>query len=552
MSPRSAPEGKTARAGHAISPLMTTDREWWRGAVIYQIYPRSFADSNGDGVGDLAGIIERLDHVASLGVDGVWLSPFFPSPMKDFGYDVADYTGVDPLFGTLDDFDALVGRAHSLGLKVIIDQVWSHTSDAHAWFVESASSRENPKADWYVWSDAKADGSPPNNWQASFGGPSWTWSSARRQYFLHNFLAEQPDLNFWQPAVQVAILAAARFWLERGVDGFRLDVINYLFHDKALHDNPKANYARAPALPTRFQRHVFDRSRPQTLEFVADLRRLLDSFGETMSVGEVVDDPPLPRQQEYTAPPEGLHTAYGFHFLTARSASPALFAEAAEAWAKSPGWPSWSLGNHDVARFASRLARSGDPGEARVLLAALMCLRGTIFLYQGEELGLPQADVPFAALKDPYDIAAWPAGVGRDGARTPMPWTREGPAAGFSTSEATWLPVDPAHRPLAADVQEADPGSFLHFTRKLIALHRAHPALRWGEARVLAAEGGVFVIERRLGDERLVCAFNLSSEETSYEPGAGLASAEDFLGGESSPGGRIRLGPFAGAILAAR
>ncbi len=271
-----------------------------------------------------------------------------------------------------------------------------------------------------------------------------------------------------------------------------------------------------------------------------------------MSVGEVVDDPPLPRQQEYTAPPNGLHTAYGFHFLTARSASPALFAEAAEAWANSPGWPSWSLGNHDVARFASRLARSGDPREARVLMAALLCLRGTIFLYQGEELGLPQAKVPFAALKDPYDIAAWPAGVGRDGARTPMPWTREGPAAGFSTSETTWLPVDPAHRPLAADVQEADPDSFLHFTRRLIALRRGHAALRWGEARVLAAEGGVFAIERRLGEERLVCAFNLSGEEASYESGGGLVRAEDFLGGALAAGGRVRLGPFAGAILTAR
>ncbi|MEO8812191.1 MAG: alpha-amylase family glycosyl hydrolase, partial [Caulobacteraceae bacterium] len=284
--------------------MNTTPREtWWRGAVIYQVYPRSFRDSDGDGVGDLRGIAGKLPYIASLGVDGIWLSPFFTSPMKDFGYDVSDYRGVDPLFGTLADFDDLLTKAHELGLKVIIDQVWSHTSNKHPWFIDSAASREADKADWYVWAEARADGSPPNNWQAVFGGPSWTWEPRRRQYYLHNFLIEQPDLNYWNPAVQDAILDAGRFWLERGVDGFRLDVINFIFQDSQLRDNPAAPYGRPPATPTRFQLHLQDRSRPEALAFLGRLRTLMDSFPERMTVGEIVDEDPLARQQEYTVPP---------------------------------------------------------------------------------------------------------------------------------------------------------------------------------------------------------------------------------------------------------
>ncbi|MHB8529388.1 MAG: alpha-amylase family glycosyl hydrolase [Caulobacteraceae bacterium] len=528
-----------------------TGREWWRGAVIYQIYPRSFADSDGDGVGDLEGIIDKLDYVAALGVDGIWLSPFFPSPMKDFGYDVSDYVGVDPLFGTLAGFDALVERAHALGLKVIIDQVWSHTSDRHPWFVESAGAREGPKADWYVWADARKDGSPPNNWQASFGGPSWTWSPFRRQYYFHNFLVEQPDLNFWNREVQDAILETARFWLDRGVDGFRLDVINYLFHDERLRDNPVAGRAHTPAMPTRFQRHRFDRSRPEATTFLARLRALMDSYPARMTVGEVVDEPPLPRQLEYTVPPDRLHTAYGFHFLTAEAATPALFAEAMEAWATAAGWPSWSLGNHDVPRFASRLSRTGDRREIKLLLAILVCLRGTIFVYQGEELGLPQAQVAFESLRDPFGIAAFTGGASRDGARTPIPWTSEGPAAGFSTNPETWLPVDPAHRPLAADIQERDPSSVLHFTRKLLGLRASQDALRFGGARVLEAGAGIFALERSLGPRRLICAFNLTADTAEFQAGSELSPVEDFLGGEHLGAGRVRLPPFAGAVLSA-
>jgi alpha-glucosidase len=522
------------------------DEEWWRGACLYQIYPLSFRDSDGDGYGDLPGLIEKLPYVASLGVDGVWLSPFFASPMKDFGYDVSDYTAVDPRFGTLADFEALVARAHELGLKVIIDQVWSHTSDQHPWFVESAASYEGPRADWYVWADPKPDGTPPNNWQASFGGPSWTWNARRRQYYLHNFLPEQPDLNWWAPGVAEAILDVARFWLEKGVDGFRLDVINYLFHDRALTDNPANPLPRPPVSPTRMQAHLQDRSRPETLAFLGRLRALMDEAPGRMTVGEVVDEPALPRQIEYTAGGDRLHTAYSFHFLASGRPGPALFEEAIRAWSGADGWPAWSLGNHDVARFASRLA-GDDPARTRVLVTALFSLRGTIFLYQGEELGLAQAQVPFERLADPFAIASWTGGAGRDGARTPMPWTADGPSAGFSASAETWLPLDERHRALAAEVQAGDPASMLAFTRSLIALRKADAILRLGAARTLAAPDGVLAFERDLDGERRLCVFDLAGQ------GAKILAAGEILfgvtGGESLDAGVLSLPPHGGAIL---
>jgi alpha-glucosidase len=522
--------------------------DWWRGAVIYQIYPRSFLDTNGDGVGDLRGVLEKLDYVASLGVDGVWLSPFFRSPMKDFGYDISDYRDVDPLFGSLADFDAVLAAAHARGLKVIIDQVWSHTSNQHPWFVESAASRDNPRADWYVWAEAKPDGTPPNNWQATFGGPSWTWNPRRRQYYLHDFLSEQPDLNYWNSEVRSAILEVARFWLERGVDGLRLDVINHVFHDRALRDNPVAHYAHTPATTTQFQRHVHDKSQREALPFLGRLRALTNSFPARMMVGEVFDETLLERQQEYTAPGR-LHTAYSFFLLHAPAATPALFASALAAWADAPGWPSWSLGNHDVERFATRLARSGDRRQADVLLAVLMCLRGTIFLYQGEELGLPQADVTFEKLRDPFAIAAYAGGSGRDGARTPMPWTPEGPSAGFSASAETWLPVDPLHRPLAVAAQESDPGSTLHFTRGLTALRRSWRALREGEAVVRETPDGVLGFERCLGDERLLCLFDLGGAGASLPVESGAELVAGFNGATARSAGLAELPAWGGVVL---
>jgi len=520
--------------------------EWWRGACLYQIYPLSFRDSDGDGRGDLPGIIEKLPYVASLGVDGVWLSPFFASPMKDFGYDVSDYEAVDPRFGTLADFETLVTRAHDLGLKVIIDQVWSHTSDQHTWFVESAAAREGPRADWYVWADARADGAPPNNWQASFGGPSWTWSARRGQYYLHNFLPEQPDLNWWAPGVAERILDVARFWLNLGVDGFRLDVINYLFHDPSLADNPPNPRARPPLSPSRMQRHVHDRSRPETLGFLARLRALMDESPGRMTVGEVVDDPALPRQIEYTAGSDRLHTAYSFHLLTAERATPELFKKAIAAWTEADGWPAWSLGNHDVARFASRLA-GDDPAQTRVLMAALLALPGTIFLYQGEELGLPQAEVAFERLADPFAIASWTGGAGRDGARTPMPWTADGPSAGFSASAETWLPLDDRHRALAAGVQDGDPASMLAFTRRLVGLRKFEPVLRLGATRLLDGPDGVLAFERDLDGQRLVCLFELAGGPADVAASGEILFA--VTGAERVESTVVRLPPHGGAIL---
>ncbi len=522
--------------------------DWHKGAVIYQIYPRSFADSNDDGVGDLAGIADRLDYVKALGVDGVWLSPFFASPMKDFGYDVSDYCAVDPTFGTLADFDALLNRAHVLGLKIVIDQVWSHTSDQHPWFKESRSSRDNPKADWYVWADAKADGTPPNNWISVFGGEGWNWDSRRRQYYQRNFLIEQPDLNFWNKDVRSAILDVAEFWLRRGVDGFRLDVANFYYCDRLLRDNPAKRASGGFQRPYQFQRHIYDRSQPETLLFIEDLRRLLDRYG-AMSVAEIVSDHPIERSLEYSAPGR-LHTAYNFHFLESRALTPALVRSAFDGWADDGAWPSWSFSNHDVVRAPTRFG-GGAMGEAhaRMLLGLLLSLRGTIFLYQGEELGLPQADVPFEKLKDPEGIRFWPDSLGRDGCRTPMPWRHNAPHGGFSRVEP-WLPVDHRHHALAVDNQEKNPASMLAFARAFIALRRESPAMRLGTIEFAEAADGVVAFRRRHEGEALYCAFNLAPSPASFAaPGALEVLATGLAG--SIEGGRINLPPCGGIVARA-
>ncbi|MFL6845122.1 MAG: alpha-glucosidase [Allosphingosinicella sp.] len=491
--------------------------EWWRGAVIYQIYPRSFADSNGDGVGDLSGIAERLDHVASLGVDGIWLSPFFTSPMKDFGYDIADYRGVDPVFGTLADFDRLLERAHKLGLKVLIDQVYAHSSDRHPWFRESRSSRSNPRADWYVWADSKPDGSPPTNWQSVFHGPAWTWDTRRGQYYLHNFLSAQPDLNLHNRDVQDALLDVARFWLERGVDGFRIDAINFAMHDPLLRDNPPVAGALGPR-PFDFQHHLYNQSHADIPAFLGRLRAVADGYGAAFTVAEVGGEQADREMKLYTEGPDRLNSAYGFNFLYAKALTPDLIDSAMRLWPGEPGegWPSWAFSNHDAPRVVSRWSAGRDPAAfARMALLLLMCLRGNIFLYQGEELGLPQADLPFERLRDPEAIANWPETQGRDGARTPMPWRSEAPHAGFSDSEP-WLPVDAAHVALAVDRQEADAGSTLHLTRRLVALRKAREALRTGAIRRVDAPAPLLVFERGEGDERMLCAFNLGDEAADW------------------------------------
>ena len=524
---------------------------WWRGAVIYQVYPRSYADINGDGVGDLAGVTAHLDHIASLGVDAVWLSPFFTSPMKDFGYDVADYCGVDPVFGTLDDFDALIAKAHALGLNVIIDQVYAHTSDQHAWFAESRRDRTNPKSDWYVWADAKPDGSPPSNWQSVFGGPAWTWDARRGQYFMHNFLPEQPQLNVRHPAVQDALLEAARFWLDRGVDGFRLDAINFAMHDPALTDNPPL----PPGLgkrtrPFDFQDKLHNQSQAGMLPFMERLRALLDTYGERFTVAEIPGDHAEQEMRDYTAPGR-LSSAYSFLYLYADALTPDLVRAGNAMWSGSDGegWPSWAFSNHDAPRAVSRWAEGRDrEAFARMAMLLLVTLRGNAFVYQGEELALPQAHVPFDRLVDPEAIANWPETLGRDGARTPMPWRSAAPHAGFSTTEP-WLPVDPAHLPLAVDVQEADPASMFHVTRRILRLRRAHPALRTGDMRMLDAREPLLAFTRTTADEQLLAVFNLGHAAAKWSVPDGWRVIETVNRADASAGS---LPPLAGLLLAAR
>ena len=502
--------------------------DWWRGAVIYQIYPRSFFDSNGDGIGDLPGITAKLDHIASLGVDAIWLCPFFTSPQKDFGYDVADHTAVDPLFGTLDDFDALLARAHALGLKVLIDQVWSHSSDRHAWFLESRASQDNPKADWYVWADPAADGTAPNNWLSVFGGAAWTWEPRRRQYYLHHFLHHQPALNLHNPAVMDAVLETGDFWLRRGVDGFRLDAIDFLLHDKDLRNNPAApRPAEIPAKLFGLQEHVHDMLQPEAMGLLARIRGLMDRYPGAVTLGEVSSQPgAFQRVSRYTAGDEALHMAYTLRPLRGGFDWPTVTAMIRDSAAmEAEGCGCWSFSNHDVERAVSRWnphpGEPPDPAFARLLLALLLSLRGSVCLYQGEELGLTEADLTEQDLRDPFGIAYWPAFRGRDGSRTPMPWHESADHAGFTTG-MPWLPVPASHRALAVDRAEADPDSLLHAVRRLLAWRRAHPAIRHGAIQPLDLPEPVAGFLRQADSEQMVALFNLSAEPVSVDvPGVG-------------------------------
>jgi alpha-glucosidase len=539
-----------------VAPALQPDRDWWRGAVIYQIYPRSFQDSNGDGIGDLKGIIQRLPHVAALGVDAIWISPFFKSPMKDFGYDVTDYCDVDPMFGTLADFDELVARAHGLGLRVMIDQVISHTSDEHPWFRESRSSRDNPRADWYVWADAKPDGTPPTNWLSIFGGSAWQWDTRRRQYYLHNFLAEQPDLNFHSRAVQDALLDTVRFWLDRGVDGFRLDTINFYFHSAGLEDNPplpesERNASIAPAVnPYNFQDHVYDKSRPENLAFLQRFRALLDEYPAAAAVGEVGDaQRGLKVVADYTGGGDKVQMCYSFDFLGPDKLSASKVREVLETFGQvaSDGWSCWALSNHDVMRHATRWGK-GEPDKTaylKVLSALVMSLRGSLCIYEGEELGLEEAELALEDLQDPYGIRFWPEFKGRDGCRTPMVWEKDRPNGGFSSAKP-WLPVPETHRQMAVDTQLGDEKSLLEHYRRFLAFRRANPVLAKGDIEFLAADNDVVVFVRELGNEQLICAFNLGSRTADLDLGAEtkLESIEGhgFIG--NATGGKIALGGY--------
>ncbi|MFN7055557.1 alpha-glucosidase [Hyphomonas sp.] len=515
--------------------MAASSEPWWRGAVIYQIYPRSYQDTNGDGVGDLPGITHRLEHIAGLGAEAVWISPFFRSPMKDFGYDVSDYCDVDPVFGTLQDFDRLLARAHELGLKVIIDQVYAHTSDAHDWFTESRASRTGPKSDWYVWRDPKPDGTPPNNWQSVFGGPGWTWDARRGQYFMHNFLSSQPQLNLHNPAVQDALLETARFWLDRGVDGFRLDAINFAMFDPDFRDNPAwPAEGRKITRPFDLQRTVHNQSHADIPLFLERVRALADGYGAVFTVAEVAGPDPLAEMRAFTA--EGrLSSAYSFDFLYAQSLSPRRVTRAQMNWAGplSEGWAAWAFSNHDAPRCISRWCPPGGDLQrsAKLTNALLLCLRGNPILYQGEELGLPQAEIAFEDLQDPEAIANWPMTLGRDGARTPMPWDSGAPMAGF-TSGKPWLPVGQGHAALAVSEQAGAAGSVLEFTRRMIALRMASPALRLGEVTCEPLNEDVVLIRRVHEGEDLACLFNLSDRAAEL-PEALLAGYEELISNAS-------------------
>jgi len=529
--------------------------QWWRGGVIYQVYPRSFQDSNGDGVGDLAGVIDHLDYIAGLGVDCIWLSPFAKSPQHDMGYDVSDYTAVDPLFGTMADFDTLVAGAHARGLKLIIDQVVSHTSDQHPWFHESAVSRHNAKADWYVWADALPDGSPPNNWLSVFGGSAWEWHTARRQYYLHNFLIGQPDLNYHNPEVQEAILDVMRFWLDRGVDGFRLDTVNYYFQDARLRSNPPRKRPAGAALavnPYDMQSQKYSKSQPENLAWLKRVRALLDQYPGTAAVGEVGDDERgVELMAAYTSGSDMLQMCYSFDFLGPQFSATHFRSKLEAMFRAGPdGWPCWSFSNHDVIRHLTRWApfSLSRLDLARQMVTLLLTLRGSACLYQGEELGLPEADILFTELTDPRGIRFWPEDKGRDGCRTPMPWLAHAPHGGFTTG-TPWLPLKAAQAALSVEAEDADPASTLSYYRQVLAWRKTHPGLRDGAIAFFKTAEPVLAYRRSGGDADLICVFNLSPEPRAITLAAFTPVPEPVSHHAALSGPTLTLGPNGYAIF---
>jgi alpha-glucosidase len=531
----------------SMTSALSPNKDWWRGAVIYQIYPRSFQDSNGDGIGDLKGITERLAHVAELGADAIWISPFFTSPMKDFGYDVSNYVDVDPMFGTLAEFDALIAEAHRLGVRVMIDLVLSHTSAKHPWFEESRQNKQNPKSDWYVWADSKPDGSAPNNWLSIFGGSAWQWDANRLQYYLHNFLTSQPDLNLHNEEVQNALLDVTRFWLERGVDGFRLDTINFYFHDKELRDNPalapeRRNASTAPAVnPYNYQEHLYDKNRPENIEFLKRFRAVLEEFQDIAAVGEVGDSQRgLEIVGEYTSGDDKMQMCYAFEFLAPDELTPQRVVDVQKAFsaAAPDGWACWAFSNHDVVRHITRWGENVADKDAfaKMLASLLMTQRGSVCLYEGEELGLTEANLNFDDLQDPYGIEFWPQFKGRDGCRTPMVWDGGHEMGGFSTAPKTWLPIAPEHKPKAVSVQKGDKNSILEHYRRFSTFRREFPAFAKGEIEFAPVEGSVLTFIRKHDNQHILCSFNMGPDranaalpEGQWEPlsGHGFVSETD-------------------------
>ena len=491
---------------------------WWRGAVVYQVYMRSFCDSNGDGQGDLPGLISKLDYIASLGVDAIWLSPIHPSPNRDWGYDVSDYEGVHPDYGTLADFEALLAAAHGRGMKVLLDEVLCHTSDEHAWFTESQQ-KDNAKSDWYVWADPRADGTAPNNWLSAFAGPAWAYKPTRRQYYHHKFLRQQPKVNWHNADARAAALDVLDLWLKRGADGFRLDVANAYLHDAALTDNPPVPMAERDRLSwehaPNLQEHLHDSNLVENIAALDAIRRMVDRHADRFVFGEFSEL--AERSGCYAAPDEGLHSGYSFPMLLQRKLDPAFFRDYFALLAKHPAhWPCVSFSNHDVMRTVSRFGGRGAPPElAKMLLALLFSLKGTVLMYQGEELGLPEADLRRDQLRDPVGDLYYPRSKGRDGCRTPMPWNADAANLGFS-SGAPWLPVSPLHKPLAVSAQETMASSTLNFVRGFLQMRKANPALQFGEIEFLDAPAPILAFKRTHAAGNVLCVFNMSANEAVF------------------------------------
>ncbi len=518
---------------------------WWQTGILYQIYPRSFQDSDGDGVGDLRGIVARLPYLSELGVDAIWLSPIFASPMADFGYDISDYCAVDPLFGTLADFDALVAQAHARGLKVILDLVPNHTSNQHPWFVESRSSRVNPKRDWYIWRDAAPAGGPPNNWLSEFGGPAWCFDEATGQYYGHAFLKEQPDLNWRNREVRAAIHDVMRFWLKRGADGFRVDVIWHLIKDAAFRDNPPNPDFRAGDPDYKRLTPLYSTDRPEVHEVIHGLRAVVDEFAERVLIGEVY----LPVEKlaaYYGRDLKGAHLPFNFSLIDTTFA-PRAIAALIERYEKTlpPGaWPNWVMGNHDRPRLASRIG----PENAALAAMLLLTLRGTPTLYYGDEIGMRQVEIAPERARDPAAAHV----PGRDGARTPMQWDASR-FAGFSNAEP-WLPLG-EHAAINVAAERAEEASLLNLYRRLIAARRQSRALREGSFRLLAVTDATLIYSREADGEAVMVALNFAAEPATVvmpDGGGTLLVAPAGLRDGAIVGGSITLPPYTGAVMALR
>ncbi len=524
------------------------ENDWWRGSVTYQIYPRSFQDDSGDGIGDIKGITRRLPHIADLGVDAVWLSPIFTSPMADMGYDVSDYKDIDPSFGTLADFDEMVAKAHELGLKVIIDQVISHSSDEHPFFQESRQSRTNPKADWYVWADANPDGSPPNNWISIFGGGAWEWDTRRKQYYFHNFLRKQPDLNFHNPDVQDYMLGVLRFWLDRGVDGFRLDTVNFYFQDKYLRNDAPHRDAieKQPANPYNWLNHLYSKNQPENVAWLERMRALLDEYDARTMVGEVGEmNRPIELMGEYTTG-KRLHMAYSFEMLNFEFNAAHFRKQITNFFDLAPkGWPCWAFSNHDVVRHATRWMPYAKDQNSIAKLAAgmLLSFQGSVCLYQGEELGQTETDMEFHELTDPQGIQFWPADKGRDGCRTPMVWDADAPNGGFSQANATWLPIKAPQLSRAASSPDAQ--GVIAVYQALLKLRKEHPAMVTGATQFVDCPEPILAFTR---GETVLCVFNLSKDAVTFD--CPMQVAPLFTENVQVNGRSLALGPNGFAWLA--